>query len=248
MIEIVVDNREVELIDILRINNVAIKVEMLDIGDVLFRGEDGVVIFVVERKTLNDLKASICDGRCREQKARLMSNFDRSRIMYLIEGRIPTSLDTLVSGMPTSTLVSSLINTLLRDDLKVYKTTSINETATFLQKLLEKFTTELDSFFVVGGCKPVDYASTLKTQKKANMTPSVWFISQLALIPQVSTSSATEITKVHPTLIGLLSAYENIDDEKKRENLLADIKQNNGRRIGEKISKRIYSFLYNKNI
>lgn len=245
MIEIVVDNRERELITLLTKNNVSLKVETLDLGDIIFKNDDQI-IFVIERKTLNDLKASICDGRFREQKARLMSNFEKSRIMYLIEGRVSTASDGVVSGMSISTILGSIINTLLRDDLKVYKTNSIDETAIFIQRLLEKFTSEIDMFFK--DSKPVDYVSTLKIQKKANMTPTVWFVSQLALIPQVSTSIASEISTVYPSLISLVSAYQSVEDGKQREELLANIKQKNGRRIGEKISKRVYEFVYNINL
>jgi crossover junction endonuclease MUS81 len=245
MIEIVVDNRERELITLLTKNNVSLKVETLDLGDIIFKSDDQI-IFVIERKTLNDLKASICDGRFREQKARLMSNFEKSRIMYLIEGRVSTASDGVVSGMSISTILGSIINTLLRDDLKVYKTNSIDETAIFIQRLLEKFTSEIDLFFK--DSKPVDYVSTLKIQKKANMTPTVWFVSQLALIPQVSTAIASEISTVYPSLISLLSAYQSVEDGKQREELLANIKQKNGRRIGEKISKRVYEFVYNINL
>jgi crossover junction endonuclease MUS81 len=245
MIELVVDNRERELIIFLTKNNVSFKVETLDLGDIIFKKENEIV-FVIERKTLNDLKASICDGRLREQKARLMSNFEKSRIMYLIEGRVSTASDGVVSGMPISTILGSIINTLLRDDLKVYKTNSLEETAIFIERLLEKFTCEIDMFFKES--KPIDYVSTLKTQKKANMTPSVWLVSQLALIPQVSTSIATEISIIYPSLISLVFAYERLNDEKQKEELLSNIKQNNGRRIGEKISKRIYQFVYNVNL
>ena len=245
MIELVVDNRERELINLLTTNKVVFQIETLDVGDIIFKHDDKI-IFVIERKTLNDLKASICDGRLREQKARLMSNFEKSRIMYLIEGRISTASDAVVSGMPISTILGSIINTLLRDDVKVYKTNSLEETAIFTERLLEKFTSEIDMFFKEN--KPIDYVSTLKTQKKANMTPSVWFVSQLALIPQVSTSIATEISIVYPSLVSLVLAYQSADDEKQKEELLANIKQKNGRRIGEKISKRIYDFVYNVNL
>jgi len=245
MIELVVDNRERELITLLTKHNISHKVDTLDLGDIIFKSDDEIV-FVIERKTLNDLKASICDGRLREQKARLMSNFEKSRIMYLIEGRVSTAFDGAISGMSISTILGSIINTLLRDDLKVYKTNSIEESVIFIQRLLEKFTSEFDVFFKES--KPVDYVSTLKTQKKANMTPSVWFVSQLALIPQVSTSIATEISTIYPSLISLVSAYQSVEDEKQREELIANIKQKNGRRIGEKISKRVYEFVYNVNL
>jgi ERCC4-type nuclease len=99
MTELVVDMRENKLILLLKAIGVDFKTEMLDLGDIVFRTSDGNVLFIIERKTINDLKASICDGRLREQKARLMSNFDRSRIMYLIEGEIPNSIGVNAMGV-----------------------------------------------------------------------------------------------------------------------------------------------------
>ncbi|CAI7722392.1 crossover junction endonuclease MUS81, putative [Plasmodium vivax] len=47
--------------------------------------EEHVLKWIVERKTLNDLSASIIDGRYDEQKYRLMRSKETSHIIYLIE-------------------------------------------------------------------------------------------------------------------------------------------------------------------
>ncbi|GAW82593.1 crossover junction endonuclease MUS81 [Plasmodium gonderi] len=47
--------------------------------------EEHVLKWIVERKTLNDLSASIIDGRYEEQKYRLMRSKGMSHIIYLIE-------------------------------------------------------------------------------------------------------------------------------------------------------------------
>ena len=67
-IELILDNREHKLIELLPNDTVA----PLDIGDIQFRrGEE--TILIIERKSVTDLAASICDGRSREQKARLFN-------------------------------------------------------------------------------------------------------------------------------------------------------------------------------
>ena len=63
MIELVIDNREHDLIEKIK-HSIQPLIEQLEVGDILFR-EDGKTILVIERKTVNDLKASICDGRSR---------------------------------------------------------------------------------------------------------------------------------------------------------------------------------------
>ena len=133
-IELVIDNRERSLIEILQ-NTHEITIEQLDLGDIIFR-KDGKIILIIERKTVADLKASICDKRHREQKARLLNcGIPLERIMFLIEGSLNKSLTSKVSGMPVSTLVGSIINTQLRDGIKVYKTSSLTETSEFLKKI-----------------------------------------------------------------------------------------------------------------
>ena len=158
-IDIIVDNRENGLIAKLKeIGDrggpgpiegpiEGLKIETLDIGDIVFR-EDGKDILIIERKTVADLKASICDGRAREQKARLLhSGIAVDRIMYLIEGSLDKPLKSKTCGFPTSTLIGSLINTQLRDGIKVYKTASMSETVCFLVKLKSKLEKDGEKFF-----------------------------------------------------------------------------------------------------
>jgi crossover junction endonuclease MUS81 len=248
-IELVIDCREKPLIDLLT-PTTKITVEQLDLGDVLFRTSEQT-IFIIERKSINDLKASICDGRHREQKVRLLGcDIPNERIMYLIEGNLNKSLTDKISGVPVSTLLGSLINTQLRDGLKVYKTASIKETSEFICKLFEKLQKDSETYFKnpeqITVCK---YSSTLKKKKKSNMTPQVWFIAQLSLIPQITEKVAVEIVKVYPSVTSLVKEYEKIEP-KLQDSLLADIKYNTTtgktRRVGNTISKRVFHFFYNE--
>lgn len=245
-IELIIDTRERELISLLS-EKITIKIEQLEIGDILFRKENDN-IFVIERKTVNDLKASICDGRAREQKNRLMGSTTRERILYLIEGSLNKSLNDKIQGLPVGTLIGSLVNTQLRDGIKVYKTESIQETVFFLIKLLEKFNKDGENYF--GEDKLItssEYCSGLKKSKKANMTPTVWFITQLCLIPQISDKIAEEIVNIYPNVKALIAKYESTP-EMLRNKLLCDIKypikNNKMRRIGEKMSERVYHYFY----
>jgi ERCC4-type nuclease len=149
-----------------------------------------------------------------------------------------------------------MINTQLRDGIKVYKTGSIGETADFLRRLKEKLNenrekhdTDPDKYFQA----PTDissgkYASTLKKQKKDNMTPEVWFIAQLSLIPRVTEDVAECILSEYSTMVNLIAEYESTP-ERDRDGLLANLvyttkKSGNQHRIGNKMSSCIYRFLY----
>ena len=245
--ELVLDTREAGLIRLIP----GAKVERLDLGDIQFKKEDDIV-FIIERKTLSDLSASICDGRSREQKARLLnSGIQRERIMYLIEGIPPDSISSNIGSLPASNVIGSIINTQLRDGIHVYKTASLEESGVFILKLLEKMKKDVDDFwkYINEGSSITDksYSATLKKKKKLNLTPNVWFIYQLSSIPQVTeTISSTIITK-YPTLPNLISEYERTP-EHLRPLLVADltyeIANKKIRKIGPRVSTRIYQFIF----
>ena len=102
----------------------------LDVGDIIIKKNEQIVL-VIERKTINDLKCSIVDGRWKEQKTRLLNNIPRERIIYLIEGNI-LKKTTMKGG--SKTLIGATINCMLRDGIKVYKTTNVKETVMFIEK------------------------------------------------------------------------------------------------------------------
>ena len=216
-IELVIDVREHHIIEKLNEYKMKFFQEQLAVGDIVFR-QDGEIIFIIERKTVNDLKASICDGRAREQKLRLMgSGISTEKILYLIEGNLDKNLETKVSGLPVSTLLGSLINTQLRDNIKVYKTLSLDETVNYIMKMLDKLTKDGDTYFqnkhVIS---QTEYASSLKKTKKANM---VTLIREYEKTP-------------HHLRVKLVA------------DLTYELSSGKSRRIGDKISERIYNFMY----
>ena len=56
------------------LKNIILKIENLDLGDIIIK-KDEKVILIIERKTLQDLYSSINDGRYKEQKVRLKTNY-----------------------------------------------------------------------------------------------------------------------------------------------------------------------------
>lgn len=246
--ELVIDNRERDLIKLLNELGVKHRVDVLDIGDVNWL-KDGELWMVIERKSVADLKASICDGRSREQKARILNcGLAKDRIMFLIEGSISKGLDAKLYNIPVSTLLGSIVNMQLRDNIKVYKTSSLNETANYIARMNQKIESDHENYFKDGdSVDDVAYAATLKKKKRENVTPRVWYISQLSLIPQVTERIADSVCEMYPTVVSLVAAYDKID-EADRPKMLSDlvypIANGKTRRIGDKISTRIHNLLY----
>jgi len=237
MTELIIDTRENLVIS--KLGDYNFKTEQLDLGDIIFK-EEGEIILIIERKTIKDLKASIVDGRMKEQKARLLGS--NTNIMYLIEGDL---YNENIGKFPVKTLIGSIINTELRDNIRVYRTLSINETIEFIKKLHDKLNKDGKTFFKE---VKLDYACSLKKKKKENMTPDVWFRTTLEVIPHVSDKVSNVIVEKYKTYANLIETYTKIPEEL-REKLLMDIEyniaNNKKRKIGLKISQRIYNFLYN---
>lgn len=242
--ELIVDNREGKLKDLMN-PELNIRFDNLEIGDFIFQKKDTQeVLFIIERKTLPDLASSIKSGRYREQKLRLInSGISLDKIIYLIEGRIKKT--QYVDGMPSTTLISSIINLLLRDNIKTIFTNDLEDTFYWLETIYGK----IEDNKLTGSNsqkQDIQYLDTIKTKKKDNLNPKNCFILQLAVIPGVSNKIATSITDNYPSLTQLLNGFNQL--ETKKELLLSDltyqISNNKTRRIGKIISTRVYQYLF----
>lgn len=229
---LILDNREHKLVNYFKdVDNV--KIEQLDLGDIVFKIEDEVSI-IIERKSVKDLFSSIKDGRFREQKKRLLANYNSEKIMYLIEGAIP--------NYNTNTYYGSLINSLIRDNLKIFQTKNIEETIKFIEIIKKRHDDKVDYLFKpethpvkqVGG---TGYLETIKLKKKDNMTPENFQLIVLAQIPGMSLSKAAALIEKYGNIANIIELLKINDSDE-----LKDIKVNN-RRLGEKVSLNIKKYL-----
>ena len=130
--ELLIDNRE-SIRDQIKSNTVGMNITFanLSLGDYLFKLNNENIV-IIERKTIADYAASIKDGRHREQKARLLSNFDIHKIIYLVEGDITKNNTSYkYNKVSKETIVSSIVNTMLRDNIHVFHTKDTHETIFF---------------------------------------------------------------------------------------------------------------------
>jgi len=229
-----------------------VSIEALDIGDIVFTQDDKNIL-IIERKTVNDLSASIIDGRHKEQKARLLaSGIDKSRILYLVEGSILDSSVTIKGGRDT--IIGSIINTQFRDGIKVYKTNSIKETIIFIEKLFVKLNKDLVSFWNYDANSNIgatEYASTLKQKKRDNVTSEVWFSNILISIPQLTSKIAEVIVQKYKSIHALICAYSELSSEKEKFLLLSNLTYTtikSQRKIGPALSTKIYKLIHGENV
>ena len=115
------------------------KIEQLHIGDVIFEDDSGKPILIFERKTLNDLAASIKDGRYSEQSFRLDKEpAHNHNIIYIIEGDIERYNEKR-THISKKTLISSMFSLLYYKGFSVLRTNGICETADTIVFFADKY-------------------------------------------------------------------------------------------------------------
>jgi crossover junction endonuclease MUS81 len=135
-----VDNREQDLLK--QIQNLVLfipafkqlKVETaaLPLGDIIIY-DDNDEKLIIERKCLNDLLASIKDGRYEEQSYRLNGlNHPNHNIYYLIEGDVNKSNRFKDNNIEKLTLYSAMFSLNYYKGFSVMRTLSMEETAIFI--------------------------------------------------------------------------------------------------------------------
>jgi crossover junction endonuclease MUS81 len=256
--KVIIDEREASLYE-LCINSEYLNKEMfvlekrvLQLGDILFTNDDESTTFLcIERKSLQDLLASIKDGRYSEQSYRLSNCFPNPHnVVYLLEGMLSTVKDKKV-------VVSCIASLNYFKGFSVHRTVSLAETTMYILCMADKIAKEIKK-----GTKPIvnqilanessaqlsttekplestDYCNVVKVSKKANITKEN--IGQMILmqIPGISSAISIEIMKPFSNFL------EFVDRIRSDPEYLSQIKVN-GRKIGSNVLKGIHEFILNK--
>ena len=121
---------------------ISIVKKVIPLGDIVLEHDDGTVITIIERKTFQDLLASIRDGRYEEQSFRLIhsSGIHRHNIQYIIEG----ILNQITNLASRSTIFSAMTSLNHFKGFSVYRTASVQETAEYVYYTAIKIQRELD--------------------------------------------------------------------------------------------------------
>ena len=276
-----VDNREQELLKYIKelivniplFKDLEVQVENLPLGDVIISNnvEDKLVI---ERKSINDLAASIKDGRYEEQSYRLNGlNHPNHNIIYLIEGDVNRINRFKDNKMEKLTLYSSIFSLNYYKGFSVIRSFSIDESAIFIcntANKLRKGEAENKQPYYQNNqtiLKPVsleekeqnseeiicneeitgndkDYVSVVKKNKKDNITPDNIGEIMLCQIPGISSITALAIMSKFKTFPNLISQIQ------ENENCLKDISYTNSKNQVRKVNKtclvNIVKFLLKK--
>jgi crossover junction endonuclease MUS81 len=216
MVRIIVDSRETQLISLLQsrdldkyVNLISIETHQLDIGDIQITCDNKV--WTLERKTVQDLMASVKDGRYKEQKMRLQSS--GHDCTYVIEG------DDVLSHKferYQSILSGAYLHTMYRDNMRIIFTKNINDTCTFILTLACKIVDKPDAFLQEKANQDQDEyidCLKLKTKKIENITPENCYLMQLSQIPTISITIAKNIQKMYPTMRDFVKMLDEAEDK-----------------------------------
>lgn len=172
----IIDSREKDLIQMFEFFNYPINASPLQLGDAL------IDMNIIERKTLNDLAASIKDGRYKEQSFRLQKALEENyRVYYMIEG----NLDLYTGSIPKDSLVRAMFSLTLKG-FQVIQTKNTKDTAYFMIQFAEK----LKKYEVVSKEKVYE-ESVVTKQKNSNITKENISIFMLCQIPGISMVTAS---------------------------------------------------------
>jgi len=250
---LIIDNREHNLIQLLS-HQVEFTVQQLYIGDIQILYNNNPYI-IIERKSINDLKASIRDGRYKEQKYRLMeyksqqqelnSNADyQVKLIYIIEDFVNYNNDVDING--------AIINTHIRDNISVITTHNINDTVQYIIELFGRLKKYPDKYISQQQLTDTNYTNVVKAKKKSTYVNSDNIMAlQICQIPSISQSMAEKIQEHFGSIINLIQTIQDQDkiyltDKERRKakiKLISEIKYTDKRKIGPKIAETLLEYM-----
>jgi len=243
MVEFIIDNRE-KIKDILQEKIKDATCRNLEIGDYLFQ-MNSKPFLIIERKTISDMAASIRDGRNREQKKRLTNYNTDCNVIYLIEGDLTINNKCFnYNKIDKYTIVSSIINTIIRDKLQVFHTSDENETIFILESIYNKLKKQGVSFIENKSTHSEDIVNTVQSKKNSNLTPAIGFKMMLNCIPGVSTKVSTRIVEKYETMQNFIESLKNISSDRVNHiQLLKMSTDENARKISKTAATNIVKYL-----
>ena len=258
-----VDSREDALYGLFQINmNSAIHLlrsESLSVGDVILSSADGETDYIVfERKSLQDLAASIRDGRYKEQSHRLQAlpEVHNHNVVYIVEGDF-ARYNERFSKIGKKALHSAMCSLNYYKGFSVVRTMSIMETHELIHHYADKLAASpapYGHYHVVKAPQTnqtdetddtVSYCSVLKVKQVKCENITLQNIGEIMLcnIPGVSCKTAAAIVKKYPTLRTLMEAFHTSGSGDCLADIQLESESGQQRKLSKKCIQTIYNFL-----
>lgn len=212
-----IDSREP---DILKNSFETKEVTNLDLGDIIIKNDNDNIVCIFERKTLDDLLASVKDSRYTEQSERLSNlELESNCIYYIIEGNRYN-----YSGTDEKTIYSCIYSLTCNKAFSVLLSNNIEDTIKLVKEIKKRFQ---------------NYKSTKKhinLTKKIKVSKDNIYSVMLSNIPGIGITTAKQILiNFDNDLIKLINKIRN------DKNCLDNIKINN-RKLNKKNIENIINY------
>lgn len=170
-----------------------------DIEENKLESNSSPITIVIERKRFTDLKASLADGRYHEQKSRYL-RLPKGTVFYILEDD-----DNRFEQLNYQQFIGMYVNTMLRDQIPVFISRSLEETARILMKIR-------DAVQEFG----IDYRDKIPTcgledsqiKKKRNSGRDV-YLAHLTCFSGINKKKAESIARHYPSMSDLISSLQN---------------------------------------
>lgn len=254
-----IDNREPEklkkeITENVKNNNDKLNYEVvtknLELGDFVLRNAENNILVIIERKSINDLLASVKDSRYYEQCNRLKElEFPSNKIYFIIEG----NLDKLSkNSVEYKTVYSCIFSISYKNGFSILFTKDLDDTIKMLYEFINRI--------VKYENEPKKENTVSHLIKKQSIKSDTIGSNMLSLIPGISLNTSKIILSYFDNSIYNLMKYvkcsknessqetEEIKIEPKIEKEikinLKDIKVNS-RKISKTVISNIYEYLVN---
>ena len=183
-------------------------------------GEEYMIDFIIERKTLNDLSASIMDGRYNEQKYRL-KNSPYKNIYYLFEGtELNTHSNTNISKDSINTAINNTINI---HNIKFFRTLSTKDTVNKLIELDSNIRKHFTFLKDING-KKITYKKYLEIfAKTKNSSVEEIFLRQLRCFEHCGKKCVEVLNSCFQTPVEFYNLIQGLKRKKVDENNMEDV-------------------------
>lgn len=194
---LIVDNRELKIINELTEMKIEFTTENLEVGDFLITDVSGNR-FVIERKSIVDFRISLTGGRLDEQYLRIMeTKGENEQVIYLLEG------DTKELPIGIKKALTTKVVKMIKAGIIPVFTTDIKQSSYFVVKLK-------DYIGISKKSKEIVYETSLNISKckKKNINRENIMEHQISLIPGFSITLAKAICEKYSSLKELILALE----------------------------------------
>jgi hypothetical protein len=169
--------------------------------------------------------------------------------MYIIEGVLSydAGAPALIEGMDKKSLISGVINTMIRDNIKVVQVPNIEETYNFLVQVVSRVASDPSKYGRLEVSAVAGKEDMIQKHKISSKEDMLYY--QMTQVPGISGKTADAFVKLYGTMATFYKQLLPLEDVEKLKALksitIEDTKDTSKkRRINAKVAEAIVKFMF----